>query len=301
MKVAVIIVNFNDEEETISYAEKITKYDVIDRAVVVDNMSTTIGAFNKLQKLEELSNKITVLKSDKNGGYSYGNNFGMKFLQEEEKKNNIKYDYIIISNPDIDVEEKAIKASIEILENDKKVAICAPRMFSKDGKPARRSAWKLRTFLRDVVHAVRILEIPFYKVLRNGEYSEEDYKNEILEVEAIAGSFFIIRKDIFEEVNLFDENVFLFYEEDILGKKLKVLGYKTISLNSEKFIHYESQTIGKVYNYFSKMNLLYKSKMYYQVTYNKIGIIEKLLFFILKIIRMIELCIEVPIRKLLKK
>ena len=49
---------------------------------------------------------------------------------------------------------------------------------------------------------------------------------------------FIIKKDVFEKVGLFDENVFLFYEEDILGKKLQDLKLKIVSLNSEKFVHY---------------------------------------------------------------
>ena len=302
MNTAIIVVNFNCEDETKAYVEKISKYNIINRIIVVDNMSTTIGAFDELKKLEKIdTKKIKVIQTEKNGGYSYGNNFGVRYLLKEEKKRKIKYDYIIISNPDINVEEKAIENSLKVLESQEEIAVVAPRMFYKDGNPARRSAWKLRTPLRDMVHSTRLLELLFYKALRNGEYKEEDYKNDLLIVEAISGSFFIIRKDVFEKINLFDENVFLFYEEDILGTKLKELNLKTVSLNSEKFIHYESQTIGKVYNYFAKMNLLFKSKMYYQTTYNKIGIGTKIIFNILNVCRKIELCIEVPIRKLLKK
>ena len=51
----------------------------------------------------------------------------------------------------------------------------------------------------------------------------------------------------------FDENVFLFYEEDILAKKMKENGYKIYSINNAKVVHYESQTIGKVLNYYQKM------------------------------------------------
>ena len=301
MNTAIIIVNFNDEDETISYVEKINKYKVLNRIIVVDNKSTTIGAFNKLQELEKIDKKITVIETEKNGGYSYGNNFGVRYLEKEEKEKNIKYDYIIISNPDIEIEEKAIVNSLSVLENNEDIASVAPRMFYKNGEPARRSSWKLRTPIRDMVHSTRFLELLFYKVLRNGEYKEDEYKNELLIVEAISGSFFIIKKDVFEKVGLFDENVFLFYEEDILGKKLQDLKFKIVSLNSEKFVHVESQTIGKVYNYFSKMNLLFKSKMYYQKEYNKIGIVENIIFNVLRICRFIELLIEVPIRKLLKK
>lgn len=160
MKVAAIIVNYNDVEDTVRFVKEITEYNVIDRIVVVDNMSTTIGAFENLKKLED--NKVKVLQADKNGGYDYGNNYGIKYLEEQKEE----YDYIIISNPDIKVEESAIKHCLNVLEENKNIAICAPRMFNKEGKPIRRSSWKIRTFWLDVVHATRFLEVLFYKVLR---------------------------------------------------------------------------------------------------------------------------------------
>lgn len=141
----------------------------------------------------------------------------------------------------------------------------------------------------------------FYKVLRGGEYLEKDYQNELLEVEAISGAFFIIRNKTLREIDLLDENVFLFYEEDILAKQLAEKGYKTISLNSEKFIHFESQTIGKTFNYYKKMRQLFISKMYYHKTYNKINVVQVLVFHILNICRKLELLIEIPVRKILGK
>lgn len=104
-----------------------------------------------------------------------------------------------------------------------------------------------------------------------------------------------------KQIESFDDNVFLFYEEDILAHKIKECGYKTVSLNSEKFIHYESQTIGKTLSYYKKMKQLYKSKMYYHKTYNKINGIQCFIYGILNICRKIELFVEIPIRKLFKK
>ena len=295
MKVAIIIVNYNDVDDTIKYVETISNYNVINRIVVVDNLSTTIGAFENLKKLE--NEKVKVIQSEKNGGYDYGNNVGVKYLDSLGEK----YDYIIVSNPDISVSEEAINKCLNILENDEKIAVVAPRMFNKENKPIRRSSWKMRTFWLDVVHSTRILELLFYKVLRGGEYIEKDYQNELLEVEAISGAFFIIRNKTLREIDLLDENVFLFYEEDILAKQLAEKGYKTISLNSEKFIHFESQTIGKTFNYYKKMRQLFISKMYYHKTYNKINVVQVLVFHILNICRKLELLIEIPVRKILGK
>ena len=74
-----------------------------------------------------------------------------------------------------------------------------------------------------------------------------------------------------------------------------------VSLNSEKFIHYESQTIGKSLTYYKKMRQMYISKMYYHKTYNKINSAQVLVYKILNICRKIELLIEIPIRKILRK
>ena len=295
MKVAVIIVNYNDVEDTQKYVKTISEYKIIDKIVVVDNLSTDLNEFTKLKSLE--SSKVDVIESGKNGGYNYGNNFGIKYLQNK----NEEYDYYIISNPDIEVSEKAIEKCVETAKQDEKIAVIAPRMFDKNNKPIRRSSWKFRTFILDCIHSTRLLEIIFYRLLRKGEYSKEDYENEKLEVDAISGAFFIIRRDILEKMGLFDENVFLFYEEDILGREIRHQGYKIISLNSEKFIHYESQTIGKTFSYYKKMKELFKSKIYYQKKYNKINIMQEIIFYVLKICRNIELFVEIPVRKLLKK
>ena len=296
MKLAVIVVNFNDIDDTKKYVNEIAKYKAIDKIVVVDNKSTKPeNSFELLKELE--SSKVEVIQSEKNGGYAYGNNFGISYLENK----NEHYDYYAISNPDIEITEEAIKKCLKVLEKDKKAGVVAPRMFNGKGKPVRRSAWKYRTFRREVVHSSRILELLFYKVLRNGEYTESDYQEEKLKVEAISGAFFIIKKEALDKINKFDENVFLFYEEDILAKQLQEKKYEIYSLNDINFKHYESQTIGKTFNYFKKMKELYNSKMYYHKTYTKINKIQVLIFKVLHGIRIIELLVEVPIRKMLKK
>ena len=108
MKVAIVILNYNSEEDTIKYVESIKDYKNLNKIIVVDNKSTNEGAMAKLKILE--NEKVEVIQSDKNGGYSYGNNFALKYLD----KQNEEYDYIIISNPDVSVTEEAINKCISI-------------------------------------------------------------------------------------------------------------------------------------------------------------------------------------------
>ena len=291
MKLAVIVVNFNDEKDTLKYVKEITEYEVVDKIVVVDNKSTNPDCFEKLETLR--NEKVDVIQSERNGGYSYGNNFGIKYLEDK----GLEFDYYAISNPDIEISKEAIKKTIEFLNNNPNVGVAAPKMVNSKDKRIRRSAWKFRTFGRDVVYSSRILELLFYKVLRNGEYSEADYENDTLQVDCISGAFFIIKKNVFHEITGFDENVFLFYEEDILAKRLQEKKYLIYSLNNISFKHYESQTIGKTLSYYKKIKELYISKMYYHNTYTNINLIQIFIFKILRLIRILELIIEIPVRK----
>ena len=294
MKLAVIVVNFNDEKDTIKYVKKIEEYDVINKIVVVDNKSTNPNCFDNLKSL--CSRKVDVISSDKNGGYSYGNNYGIKYLE----KSGLIFDYYIISNPDIEILEEAIIESIDFLEKNKDVGVVAPKMLNIEGKRIRRCSWKKRTFIRDLVYSSRFLELIFYKVLKKGEYSDIEFEQNSLQVDCISGALFIISKNVYSQIGGFDENVFLFYEEDILSEQLKEKGYLIYSLNNISFKHFESQTIGKSFSYYRKLKELYYSKMYYQKTYNKINIFQVLIFKFLYYIRILEMIIELPIRKIFK-
>lgn len=295
MKVATILINYNDEENTLNLVKKLKEFKEISKIIVVDNCSPNKESFEKIKEIE--SENVYVIKADKNGGYNYGINFGVHFLENK----NEQIDILMCSNTDIEISEEAVKECIKKLIENKNTGIVAPRMLNKQGKPIRRCSWRLRTFWRDIVHSTRILELIFYSKLRSGEYSEEDYKKDTLEVEAISGACFFIKYEVLKKINYLDENVFLFYEEDILGNKLKDIGYKTYSLNNINFTHFESQSIGKTINYYKKMKQLFKSKMYYQKNYNKINKFQSFCFYILWIFRNIELCFEIPIRKILKK
>ena len=291
MKTAIIILNYNSEDDTLRYVNEIKDFKVIDTIIVVDNCSEK--GTKKLEVLEKEVPKMTLIKSEKNGGYSFGNNLGIKSLKE-------KYDYLIISNPDISIKEDAINKTIDVLKNNEKIAMAAPRMLDANGVPVRRSSWKIRKPGIDMANSTRLTEVLFHWVFKKGEYSVEDFKNKMLKVEAISGAFFIIKYDILEKCDFFDKNVFLFYEEDILATKIKNLGYEVYSLNDINFTHFESKTIDKFFSYFNKIKQLQRSKMYYQKKYNKINVFQVCIFEILNLFRKIELLIEIPIRKMMK-
>lgn len=294
VKSAIIILNYNSEQDTIRFVNEIKDFNSLDKIIVVDNLSPN-GDFENLKSLE--NDKIDVIKSERNGGYSYGNNYGIKHMESL----NDTYDYVIISNPDIHIEEDAIKTTLEFLGKNEKAAMAAPKMFNKEKKPIRRSAWKIRTPGIDMINSTRTTQVLLHPFFKRGEYSEIDYTRDVLLVEAISGAFFVIKYNVFKEIGFFDENVFLFYEEDILASKIKKLGYKVYSLNNVNFEHFESNSINKALSYYNKMKRLQTSKMYYQKTYNNINRFQNVVFAVLNFWKRVELLIEIPIRKLLSR
>lgn len=270
-KLAMIVLNYNDGDTTINYINSIKNYNNINRIIVVDNNSSD-NSFEKMKTLS--SKKIDVIKSDFNKGYAYGNNYGYKYLKEKYGN----YDYICISNPDVIVEDIAIKKCIDFLDANKKYAASAPRMFDRNDNPHRLSGWKERTIKSDI----RDSSVTLTKLTNKSHdemYPEEyfDYKP-FRDVDALAGSFFIIKSDIFERVGLFDENTFLYFEEDILGKKIRNLGCKLAVLTDVKFNHMEAVTVSKNISKDKKFLIMQESKKYYHKTYNpnakKINLLE---------------------------
>lgn len=294
MSTAIVILNYNDYENTKKLVKNIKEYKILDKIVIVDNKSTNNDELKRLNTL--VCDKVDVIVSDKNGGYSYGNNYGLKYI--DKKYGEQKFEYVIISNPDVYVKEYDIEKTIEFLNNNKKCVIASPRMYYTNG-PARRSAWKIRKIITDIANSTRITQAILFPFFKKGEYSKKDFKNSVLEVDAIAGSFFVANHKLFRNIGYFDENTFLFYEEDIIGVKAKENGYSIFSLNNLSFIHYESKTIGKIMNIFKKQDILFNSRIYFQKEYNKANSFQIMIFMMLRYIRKFELIFETLIKKVI--
>ena len=97
-------------------------------------------------------------------------------------------------------------------------------------------------------------------------------------VGALPGSFFMVKTGCFtpgDLKELFDKHVFLYYEEKILGQKLKKMGLKELLVTDASYVHAHSVSIDKSYNKISdKQKLLHKSKLYYYQHYLKLGKME---------------------------
>ncbi|MCI6690954.1 MULTISPECIES: glycosyltransferase family 2 protein [unclassified Clostridium] len=265
-RIDLIVLNYNDYKTTSKFLEKIKDYKTIDHIVVVDNNSSD-DSYELLLKYK--SDKIHVIKSEKNGGYSYGNNYGIKYAMKE-----FNTEYIIISNPDVFFEEKVVDDMIKMYDKEERVAIVAPTMLING--ELKWTSWKLPKFKDDLISLSDMLKRWLGdKTL----YPKEHFNGEYSFVDVLPGSLFMIPANVMKKIGFFDEDVFLYCEEKMMSKRLLDRGYKNIILNNITYDHQHSVSIGKNINNSIKIYKLMADSTYiYNVKYNNIGFLKKAIY-----------------------
>lgn len=254
MKNGIVIVNYNDYKTTKRLIDNIRDYKVFDKIVIVDNKSSD----NSLKELKKLENKqIVVIDSGKNKGYSYALNVGCKYLIDKYKECKI-----IVSNSDIIIQsENDIKDLFELVKG--KNVIVGPTII--EGNNLNRG-WIVPKPMDDV--AMNILGLYKKYQKRHLMYQDSYYNKDISKVGTVSGCFFAISSKHLEEMGYFDENVFLYYEENIMGVKTKDLGKNIIVANNIDVIHDHAVSIDKSLKRIKKYDILKSSQYYFEKTYN---------------------------------
>lgn len=256
-KLTIIVLNYNDAKTTLNYIDDISSYSIFDHIIVVDNASTD-DSFEQLSAAFNYEN-VDVIQTPRNGGYAYGNNFGIKYANDTYGES----EYIIISNPDVEVKEEVIGECLNFLDRNENTAIVAPRMKDINGNYHPLSGWRKRTIRGDYKESNTCI-LAYRGFYRDESYMPYEYeRTDALKVDCVAGSFFVARNSIFKEIGYFDEGTFLFFEEDIIGSKLKEAGYDNYILTKINFTHFESVSVRKAFSSHKKDKLMLKSRIYY--------------------------------------
>ena len=264
-KLGMVIVNYNDFENTNSLIKNIENYKCLNHIVIVDNNSTD-DSFIKLKKVAQ--GNITIIKN-KSRKYSSGLNVGSKFLIEKLGKCNI-----IFSNSDIIIkkENDLVRLSSNIKED---VVVVGPTI---DEHGILNRGWRLPTVNQEI-----LFNIPFFGRYFKKKYllyENSNYEKEKTIVEVVSGCFFLVDSEFLKRINYFDETTFLYYEEQILAEKVKQSNKKECINNRVIIYHDHSVTIDKSVKRIEKQRILKESQRYYIKTYKKANIIQMILLYL---------------------
>ncbi len=265
MKTGIVILNYNSWKMTEKLAQKLAGYSCIDVVVVVDNVSTD-DSYAQLEKIQ--SDKIYVYSSGKNGGYSYGNNFGAQKCRE------LGVELLFIANPDVDIEEAELQKIIAGFENSEYALLSAVEHDIND-QISDQPVWTANDYWDDLQSCFFIGR----KLKAKRKQPELDTSVDIQEVEILKGSFMGVRMDAFLASGGFDDTFFLFCEERVLAKRIRNGGGRIGIVTSAKYNHNHSASITKTYKKIhAQMELLYRSRALYLKKYEKIGALKHFLY-----------------------
>lgn len=274
----ILVLNYNDAYTTIAFVNSVKNFSCIQHILIVDNHSID----NSLEQLKTLEcDKIIVVDSGRNGGYGFGNNFGIKYLRTK-----FHSEHVLICNPDVVVSDNVVQKLSNFLDDNVEYAVVAPRMEIPNNRNSY-SAFKDVNFFSFLLS----VELFFSKIFSPMYINlQKLISYEKVDVFSVAGSLFMVNLLKFPEGAIYDEHIFLYYEEFVLGKECKKNNCKVAVLPQISFLHNHSVSITKTYkNNLKKQSVYLKSYRYVVKKYFGKFWIAPCLSYILSVVSLFEI------------
>ncbi len=263
-RVVVLILNYNSWKATVAYIRQLKLQQGINLSIlVVDNCSTD-NSYNSLIQYFPDDEQVEIIQSEYNGGYAYGNNYGLKYLRQKKLEN----PFVVISNNDISIDNPMLlKQLADYYRQCDDIAFISPLMHM-DGQPARNAAWRIPGFSYDILSVVS-----FNRVKANeAVYYDLPTQQKLMAVDCLTGSFFMGKLETIKQLNYFDERTFLYEEERILGLKVKKAGLKNYLALQLSFFHENSAIISNEMNHLTQIQHLFNSRIVFHKYHAKTNI-----------------------------
>jgi len=229
--VSVIIVSYNVKDFLEQALESVNRAlnGISSEVIVVDNNSVD----GSVQMLQKRFPNVDVIASKENLGFSGGNNLALKKATGQ---------YIVLLNPDTLVQEDTFHKLIDFFENNPQASAATCKILNPDG-----------TFSIDCRHSIPTPSTAFWKLLGlnklfpkskifgryNLTYLDE---NDTYPVEAISGSFMMIKKEIVDKTGLLDETFFMYCEDIDYCHRINQQGGKIYYVPDTQIIHYKGES-----------------------------------------------------------
>jgi N-acetylglucosaminyl-diphospho-decaprenol L-rhamnosyltransferase len=236
-RVAVIIVTYKTAELTIDCLRSIDRErrdpDLIITATVVDNSSEDYEAIKQAIDLNGWSNWVQVACPSDNGGFAYGNNFGVSLACKSDTP-----DYIHLLNPDTVVRQGAIASLVHFLETHQNVGIAGSSFENLDGSEWP-FAFRFPTIISEIEEGLQFgltskLLLPWVVARTMGKSPER--------VDWVPGASMLIKWAAFQQVGGLDENYFLYFEETDFCFRCNKIGFQTWYVPQSRVMHIAGQS-----------------------------------------------------------
>jgi GT2 family glycosyltransferase len=229
MKLSIIILNYKTVD-LVKYCIKNIKATVRDvpyEIIVVDNAS-----YDGIKKmLDTHYPDIRFIQSPENGGFSKGNNIGIREARGE---------YIMIMNPDITVKPGAIHEVVQYMDTHPDVGMVGPKLLNPN-ETLQRTFSRFQTWTTIVCRRTPLGQTRWgHQLLHEYQYRDADLSSP-LEVDWVMGACQTVRRKDLDVVGMYDE-MFFFYVEDMEWcRRMWMHGKKVVWLPSAQMYHLHEQ------------------------------------------------------------
>lgn len=269
-ELSIIIISYNTKKITQECIESIyqSKPNIPFEIIVIDNTSSD-GSVEMLKELQNDKVNLIVVENTENTGFAKANNQGVKLARGN---------YILLLNSDTLILDDALSTLLTFYkENEDHIHFLGPKLLNGDKSP-QASCGPFYTL--PVIFAALFLRGDYWGLTR---YSPDTLK----EVDWISGACILTKKGHYNQVNGFDEQIFMYMDEIDLLYRAKKQKLRVFFYPKSQIIHLGSASSG---NKSFPVQQVYKGFMYFYRKHYPIWQVN-MLQYILKIKALVALTI----------
>ena len=227
LKTAVVILNWNGKKFLEKFLPGVIKNSINSAEIIIADNASSDGSLSYLEKNHP---DIRTIRLEKNHGFTGGYNLALQ---------QIKADYYILLNSDIEVTENWIRPVIDLMQGDPSVAACQPKIRSFNEPQKFEYAGAAGGFIDKYGY-------PFCqgRLFQSLEKDEGQY-DQAREVFWATGACMFVRADVFHKLGGFDDDFFAHMEEIDFCWRAKNQGFKIMYCPDSTIFHIGGGTLPK--------------------------------------------------------
>lgn len=223
----IIIVNWNAGKQLDECINSIKDADCegfnLQKVVVVDNASSD----GSIDSLKNIDLPLKIIKNLKNLGFAAACNQGSERSQA---------DYLLFLNPDTRLFKNSLIKPIQFMEDntETKIGICGIQLLDKNGVVNRHCCHFATP--QKIINKILGLNYIFPKYFPSLTMFEWEHSTN-QKVDHVIGAFYLVRRNLFESLNKFDERFFVYWEDLDFSYRAYQAGWYSYYLADAKAFH----------------------------------------------------------------
>lgn len=241
-KLLTVILNYKTPEMTLRSVEAARQAmeGIAGEIIVVDNDSQD-GSFEAISAHVadqgwDQDNRVRVVQSGYNGGFGAGNNVGIRTGLSD----GTQPDYIYILNSDAFPAPDAIHLLMGHLEATPEAGFVGSYIHGEDGDP-HLTSFRFPSIASEFESGINFG--PVTRLFKN-RIVPIPIPTETRPVDWLAGASLMMRQSVLDEIGLFDEQFFLYFEETDLCRRAALAGHRTDYVRPSEVMHIGSVSTG---------------------------------------------------------